>query len=324
MYPNDTLLGALDLPPLKQVQPILHHYLHTANTLFPLFNAQTLLQLTHNFYTFGYQERDPVTWAAINVALALAHRYRSDSEEDSVLADTYKSKAQTVLSAVVLGETQLLHVQVMLGMAMLSICGQDFQSAVILIATTIRLAHKIGLHNRASSAHLDPTEIRQRSCAFWLTYILDKRLSMYARQPSLLLDDDIDLDLPSTGTTSYNIDKETALEHVGLESGVVYTIDGTARMNFLLARIQLAVVEGGVYDFLYSVRSQKRSPEERARALISIDHALELWQAAIPPEFSARACTSTVSLDVVLLFHELHAAARACKTAIKQVAAQSR
>ena len=141
---------------------------------------------------------------------------------------------------------------------------------------TMRLAHKLGLHSRASSAHLDAVLARQRARVFWLAYILDKDLSMRSKQPSIQLDDDIDLDLPSPKFAAADErqmgDDDDA---VGIGAGIITTADGAAKMNYFVTRIQLAVVEGGVYDYLYSTRSQKRSPEERSRALESVASALE-------------------------------------------------
>jgi hypothetical protein len=187
----------------------------------------------------------------------------------------------------------------------------------------MRLAHKIGLHSRASSQHLDSSTIRQRSCVFWIAYILDKHLSICTKQPSIQLDDDIDIDLPSPEFDGHQLDKAHILENTMHETGIIATVNGAARINYFLARIQLAVIEGGIYDYLYSVRSQKRSHEERARALESVARALELWSAAIPPEFCPGACTKSVRPTIQLLFHEIHDAARWCRSSIDQVAAQA-
>ncbi len=184
--------------------------------------------------------------------------------------------------------------------------------SLILIAATMRLAHKLGLHSRAASAHLDPVERRQRDRVFWLAYILDKDLSLRAQQPSVQLDDDIDLALPCSSPTENEEDGSTA--------GIVVTADGKAQMNFFLVRVQLASIEGGVYDCLYSTRAVNRSPEERSLARESIYRALDEWQASIPPEFGATVVASSTSNNPAnrCFFCILYSTSLQCVTLVNQ------
>jgi hypothetical protein len=187
---------------------------------------------------------------------------------------------------------------------------QDLQPALILIGTTLRLAHKIGLHNRTSSLNLDPLLVRQRACVFWMAYILDKDIAMRSNAPSVQSDDDIDLDLPAPAPTEFQPDDATL--------GIVTSADGIAHMNFFLSRIQLAVIQGGVYDYLYSTRAQKRIPEERSTALESLRSALAQWKTSIPPEFTATAAITRLPPDLLRFFRMLHATSLACTALITQ------
>ncbi|PNP37068.1 hypothetical protein TGAMA5MH_11039 [Trichoderma gamsii] len=168
----------------------------------------------------------------------------------------------------------------------------------------------MGLHNRATSALLDSEERRQHTHVFWLVYILDKDLSLRAQQPSIQLDDDIDLDLPHWLPADTDGD--------GNAPGVVVTADGNTRMNYFLARVQLANIEGGVYDCIYSTRAAKRSPEERLAAANSVLGALEKWQAEIPPEFGAAIVASTANNNSTSIgfFCVLHSISVRCMTLI--------
>jgi hypothetical protein len=164
---------------------------------------------------------------------------------------------------------------------------------------------------------LDTATGRQRANVFWLAYILDKDLSMRSKQPSIQLDDDIDLDLPYPGIV-YNQISNTPTQDNIVVPGNITTTDGTVEMNYFSTRIQLAVIEGGVYDYLYSTRSLKRSPEERSHALDSVSFALESWKTTIPFEFSACMAPSTVSSDVLPLLAVLHSTSLACTTLLNQ------
>lgn len=291
-------------------------FLNGLNAVLPLFDDETLLRLVGESYALPPRQRDPVAWAAIHVVLALAWQHMPGTEADdnsSVRTDRtteYLNKAQSITSQLMLGEVGLLNVQVLLGMVMILQTPRDGTAALILVSATIRLVHKLGLQNRSTSTHLDPIERRQRDRVFWLAYILDKSLSLRANQPSVQLDDDIDVDLPSS-----------SLDLIGDEGGsggTIVSTNGKARINFLLARVQLANIEGGVYDCLYSTRAANRSREERSMARRSIVKALEEWHASIPPEFRAGVVTSNTSNNPACssLFCVMHSTSLQCITLV--------
>jgi hypothetical protein len=315
--PNQRHNASTALPPLEHVLPIVKTFLSSFNTALPLFHDDTLLRLVHNFYNAPHSQRDPVSWAAINIVLALAHRHDLVRCSNPNISVEYLHNVESVLSSIVLGETQLLSIQVLLGMVLLLQASPDLTPSLIMIATTLRLAHKMGLHDRNASVHLDAADARQHACVFWMAYVLDKDLSMRTKQPSIQLDDDVDLELPSPDVFPYKLSDESS-DNTSSSSGIIFTADGTVEMNYFLTRIQLAVIEGGVYDFLYSTRSHKRSIEERSHALESISRALESWKSYIPFEFSALMAPVTVSPAVLPLLAVLHSTSLACMTLLHQ------
>jgi hypothetical protein len=310
-------LKLMVLPPLEQVMPIIQIYLQDFNSVLPLFHADTFLRLVHDYYSVQPLQRDPVVWAAINVVLALAPRHNFVASHDVPSSTSCLRRAESVLSRVVLGDIQLLNIQVLVGMVMLLQASQDLKPALVLIATTIRLAHSIGLHDRTYSAHLSSLLARQRAYVFWLAYIFDKDLSMRSKQPSIQIDDDINLDLPSPTVLQYH-DVRSTINDTDDATGVITSADGTVKMNYLTARIQLAAVEGGVYDYIYSTRSRKRNPEERSRALQSVAYALEQWKASIPPEFNASTGSRKVAPNMLRFLGAPHSTSLACTTLINQ------
>lgn len=309
---------SLDLPPLDQVLPLVHVFLEKFNSVLPLFHPQTILRVIHECYNLDPQHRDPVAWSAVHVVLALAYRHCPLGKTNAAKSQEHLGKAHSVLPELALGDVQLLNVQVLVGMVMLIQGAQDLQPALILLATTMRLAHKIGLHSRAFSAHLCPTVARQRACVFWLAYILDKDLSLRAKQPSIQLDDDIDLDLPYPHLADYEAGGIPVLDNVSFTEGTIFTVDGAVKLDYFVTRIQLAVIEGGVYDYLYSTRSQKRSPEERSRALDSVSRALELWKTSVPQEFQGHEALRRAPSDMLWFLCSLDATSLLCTTSINQ------
>ena len=303
-----------DVPPLQRVLPLFQRFLEHFNGVLPLFHARSLLRLVHDFYRSTLQTRDPVAFAAIHTVLALTYRHVLVGRGNAEYSIVHLSKAQYVTSEVVLGPTKLLNIQVLVGMVMLLQGSYEHQPALVLIGTTVRLAHKLGLHNRAASAHLDTTEIKQRRNVFWLAYILDKDISMTYNQAAVQLDDDIDLDLPDAVEDDERFDETTNVD----QPSTVATLNGLSEFDYFRARIQLAVIEGGVYDYLYSTRAQKRSPEERAVALESVYRALDQWKTSIPPSFAAEAAIGYVASSSHRFLAVLHSTSLLCTTLVNK------
>jgi hypothetical protein len=307
----------MHLPPREQVMMVIHIYLQDFNAVLPLFQASTLLQMVRACYDLGPLQRDPVAWAAIYVVLGLARRHRLVISQDIPSTAMCLSRAESVLSSVVLGEVQLLNIQVLVGLVMLLQASQDLKPALVLIGTTLRLAHSIGLHDRAYSEYLDYAHAKQHACVFWLAYVLDKNLSMRTRQPAVQIDDDIGLELPSQTVRRCSKDLNETDDDTDA-NGVIATTDGAVSMDYLTARIHLATIEGGVYDYIHSTRSRKRSPEERSHAVQSLASALEKWKISIPHEFSAAASSGGVPPSTLRFLGVMHAASLACATQINQ------
>ena len=268
---------ARDLPPLQDVLPIVETYLATSNSVLPLFHPPTLLDAVKRWYWFP-EGRDVKTWAAINVVLALAFRANSaDAASPNPTRRTaeHVHNTQTVLAEVIMGDTDLVSVQVLVGLAMLLQGAQDLGPSAIIIATALRLAHRLGLQTRRSSAHLDRRLALQRSRVFWMAYILDRDISMRIRQTPLQPEAEIDVDLPADPPADAPAD----------QAGCVSTADGLGRMNFFLARVQLARIQGKVYHCLFSVQSQHCSVDERTQQAAGIGSMLDAWMASIPHDF---------------------------------------
>lgn len=314
---DDHTISPMKLPPLRQAMAMIGIFLNTFNLVLPLFHADTLLRLVGECYAQHPRQRDPVVWAAINVVFALASQ-QAQSQYQTDQTTEYLNKAQSIISTVILGETRLLNIQVLVGMVTVLQTAHDLNPALILISATLRLVHKLGLHNHAASTHLDPLQRRQHARVFWLVYILDKDLSLRAQQPSIQLDDDIDVQLPSSLPTTDDDNDNTA--------GIVVTANGKARMNYFLARVKLANIEGRIYDCLYSTRAANRSLEERDSARESIINALDEWRASIPSEFGASIITSSIrnKPENSGFFCVLHSTSLHCMTLVNRAHAWDR
>ncbi|KAF7560177.1 hypothetical protein G7046_g3965 [Stylonectria norvegica] len=298
--------SSMELPPLEEILPSIERYLATCNSILPLFHPKALLHTVKNWYWHPHQ-REPTTWAAINVALALAHR-QSDPEgiiPNKSIAE-YLHNAQSVLTQVIMSDTDLLNIQVLVGLVMLFQGTRDLRPPTILIATALRLAHRLQIHTRRGSELLDRAEALQRDRVFWLAYILDKDISMRIKQPPVQIDAEIDVDLPP-------------LEPVDEDNtGFVFSAGGRSKMNFFRARITLASIQGNVYDLLYSSRSQNLSVEERSQSVARIHQMLDQWKSHIPDEFNALIIAESSPTRLSSFFCILYSTRLSCLTLINQ------
>ncbi|KAI1178551.1 fungal-specific transcription factor domain-containing protein [Nemania sp. FL0916] len=261
-------------PPLHVALPIVEGYLATFNAFLPLFHPEDLIKTVKDWYQ-NPDAGDPVTWAVINVVLALAH-HTSSLGDGSPIGDatTYLSNVQSTLTEVIMRDTNLANVQVLLGVAVLFWTAENLGPALIYIGTALRLAHKLGLHMRKHSERCTATEKLQRDRVFWMAYILDRDISLQSKLAPIQLDNDIDLDLPP-------------LRAEGDLTGFICTATGQPKMNFFRARVELAKIQGMVYDCVYSAAAQSMNTDEAARNAAPVLHLLDEWSAQIPHEFQA-------------------------------------
>ncbi|KIW72367.1 hypothetical protein, variant 2 [Phialophora macrospora] len=289
----------MEMPPFQEVLSATEAYLTTLNAILPLFHPGRLLQLIHNWYAYpGRRER--TTWAAINVVLALAHR-RIPSDEATLResAAHYLHNAQTVLSEVIMGNADLLNVQILIGMVLLFQGAQDLKPATMLIAIALRLAHELGLHTRSAEC-LDTSQVLERDRVFWIAYILDRDISLRTSRPPVQREADIDLEWPSAQPED--------------GAGNVAQADGTFPFNFFQCRVRLARIQGEVYDFMVATRAGTMDNDQRDENIVRLNHILDDWISSIPPPFQPSSVLQAGQPNLCRNFAVLYSTHVACRT----------
>jgi hypothetical protein len=290
----------MELPPLQEVLSATEAYLTTLNAVLPLFHPGRLLQSINNWYAHpGRRER--TTWAAINMVLALAHgRIPPDEATLSESAAYYLHNAQTVLSEVIMGDADLLNVQILIGMVMLFQGTQDLKPATMLIAIALRLAHELGLHRRAE--YLETSQVLERDRVFWIAYILDRDISMRTSRPPVQREADIDLEWPSDQPED--------------GAGNVTDADGTFSFNFLQCRVRLARIQGHVYDFMVATRAGTMDDYQQDENIVRLNHMLDDWSSSIPPLFRPSSVLQAGQANLCRSFAVLYSTHLACRTQV--------
>lgn len=279
------------LPPRPEVLSLLQEYLNQFNCVFPLFDQTSLMQTVENqFVTEGEEVKSKSLWSAINICMALAQRFRAmryphGGKEDQ-LSWAYLGNAMSVSTDLLLHDEGVLGLQSLLGIAIFLQGTPEPHPMSVVVAASIELLHRLGLHKEDSDPELNTSEREQRRRIFWIAYVLDKDLSLRLNRPPVQHDDDFDVELPH----------ESPLDGLGK----IFTIDGTAWINLFYLRVQLATIQNSIFKEIYSVRASKLTEEQRKAVITRLTKKLECWGKSMAPEFRPRNLTKSLPQSSIL------------------------
>lgn len=295
----------LALPPRQEVLLAAEKFLLTLNSVLPLFHPKSLLRCIDTWYE-NVDQQDCTIWAVVNVILALAHRQPvSEQSPPGKTAAYFLNNAQSVIENVIMGKAKLLNVQILLGMAMLYQATLDVKSASMLVTIALHMAHDLGLHSRKSTGHLDRSVILERDRVFWIAYILDRDLSMRNKKAPIQPQIDIDIEWPSAEPED--------------GAGLVPVTNGSATFNFLLSRVQLAKIQGEVYEMMYSMRAQALDNGERLQRTARLHCMLDDWIACVPSQFRPSTVLRVAHPSLCRAFGIIYSSHLACRLLVSQV-----
>ncbi|KAK2053100.1 hypothetical protein LY76DRAFT_598106 [Colletotrichum caudatum] len=292
LYSNGHGRRRMKLPSEDIVRHVIDVYLATFNTVMPLFSPTSLHRVVDNWYSKPTAGNEPSCWATINVVLALAqchgHGHLSPAAAEAVHVTKCLENAQSVLAEIVAGSMDLQSVQILLGLGFLFMGATpgDVRAPIIFVSTGIRLAQAMGMHRRDSCNNTKPDEDMQRRRVFWIAYILDRDVAARTRQAPIQHDADMDLDLPPIKDEVTMAVVEDGAD-ADADDGFTYTNAGAspramAGLNLFRARIELAQIQGRVYDCVFSVRARYMHPGEKARLAQGIRLSIRQWKARLP------------------------------------------
>ena len=269
----------LGIPLWHETQDVVHTFLQTFNWVLPLFDTQEVLDKFAGWYAQPLSH-DVATWAELNVVLALAYGITGHDDVASASAvSRHLNNAQSVVSTLLAAEANLSTVRTLVGIAIVFQATANLRPATLIIGTALRIAHQLGLHTRRTHGP-DSAINTQRDRVFWMAYLVDKDISIRARQPSVQLDADVDIDLPTEDG-----EVRSALGDSSDIPGYIFTADRQSRFNIFGARLRLARIQGAVYDHLWSARAENLTPDRRGENLLDLKQMLIEWESSIPPVF---------------------------------------
>ncbi|KAK1993774.1 hypothetical protein LX36DRAFT_728912, partial [Colletotrichum falcatum] len=307
LYSNSHGRRLMELPSEDIVRHVIDVYLATFNTVLPLFSPTSLNRVVDNWYSKPTADNEHSCWATINVVLALAqchsHGQLSPAVAEAVNVTKCLENAQSVLAEIVAGNMDLQSVQILLGLGFLFMGATpgDVRAPIIFISTGIRLAQAMGMHRRDSCNNTKPDEDMQRRRVFWIAYILDRDVAARTRQAPIQHDADMDLDLPPIKDEVTMLVIEDGAD-AGADDDFTYTNAGAspramAGLNLFRARIELAQIQGRVYDCVFSVRARYMHPGEKARLAQGIRLSIQQWKARLPASLGVEFLSNQTDSD---------------------------
>lgn len=296
--PQDSSAGAgtgheqpdLRLPPIQVSFPIIKRYFETCNPGLPIFHEPTFYTMFIDWYRVAEessssspqqqqqkQVRDPATWAVINATMALtlrqtAARNIATREEEDRLARECMSNAQSVIDTLVTRDEDFKGLQTLLCLSLVFLSSATPKPACILIAMAVKLVHRLRAHTREGKEKMDAAAALQRDRLFWVTYVLDRDLSMRSIEPYMQQDSEHDVELPESGIPADGV-------------GVLTGLDGAQRFNLFHYRVQLALIQGALHDTVHSVRARRMPREGREAASGKLGLKLWEWRCSLPDGF---------------------------------------
>ena len=163
----------LQLPPLSEVLPVVDNYFRSYNIIIPIFDETAFMRMLLDFFA-QTTKRSIVPWAAINVVLAISYRVlEGRGPDDSALAQCLQN-VRSVMSELMIQGKDLMGLQVLLGMVILFLGSSDFQLAIVLTGSVVRLTQSLRLNSKEALEGLTGAEKAHRASLFWLSYIYDR------------------------------------------------------------------------------------------------------------------------------------------------------
>ncbi|KAJ8070354.1 hypothetical protein OCU04_000735 [Sclerotinia nivalis] len=265
------------LPPREIADQILEFLFDRLIPSFPLFDRKTFMERYSRQYPVKCSEH-PAWYACLNVCFALASIIRKEELPvnspqspnspkfgglESLPCWGWLQNATSTFVDLQFGPPSLMAVQAMAGLAFILNTFSDVYPCSVVSAAAIRLAQAIGLHRNISDSGLSEVEIEQRRNVFWIAIMVERGAVIRQGRPSVIHDEDIGVDLPSGSQYPKNVDGRFV----------------TFRHNAMLSLLQ-----GRIYNRLYSAKSFTKSSTERLKIVGILDDELQQWCETIPIE----------------------------------------
>lgn len=255
------------LPPAQGGLFLLQEYLVDFNTAVPLFDGATISALFLDCYN-GRADGKVISWVALKVVLAIAHRLRAMSPlgvtQDTENVQTYLEESLAEMPSLLLMTPSLLLVQCLLGIAVVLSSSSRPQPAALLVSTALRVVQDLGVNHPPGSDNANMLDARQQQRVFWIAYYMDADMSLRAGR------------VPSLSPKLVNVEPP---EDDELDSaGTINAAGGEFKINTFRLRVQLALLQAELMEYNQAPRSPPTHEPGDAASLQMIASKLDNWR----------------------------------------------
>jgi hypothetical protein len=256
------------LPPVQGGLFLLQEFLVDFNTAMPLFDSTTITAQFLDCYN-GKGDGSVISWVALKVVLAIAHRLRAMSPlgvtQDTENVQLYLEESLAELPQLLLMSPTLLLAQCLIGMAIVISTSSRPQPAALLVTMALRVLQDLHVNDPPPQQPV-PSEpdALQRQRVFWMAYTLDTDMSLRAGRTPSLSSRLINVPLPAVHTPD--------------SAGEIKASDGDFTINVFLLRIQLALLQAELMEHSLASRAPAEQGYTDDQSLQVIMAKLDDWR----------------------------------------------
>ncbi|KAL4805483.1 fungal-specific transcription factor domain-containing protein [Aspergillus unguis] len=299
------------LPAKEDALSLLYEYLQNFNSFCPLFEQTKLVSLFDR-ENWDSVPLSPAHWACINVVLALGIAFRvkdgSVAHSEHQRSWLFIKNAFGTFHDLCLGQPDIWSIQALLGMAVFFLGTMSAEPCCFLTTAAIRLSHQIGLADPDRRVGFPSEDIDNRRNIYWISYCLDREISLRFGKPPAQSADDLDMAYPA-GSARADGQSMSSMYQCGY-------------FDAFRAHCELATIKGQLYKDLYSAAAKNKPLPEIMASVGTLDERLQHWREGLPREYQPESQgfrLSSSSISVTLLY--LHCSYFNCIIAMHQLIA---
>jgi hypothetical protein len=238
----------------------------------PLFHIPSFTERIRRQHTVETCN-DPSWLACIHALMALIVWRRMANRsfsKMSVFVWSFFRKAYASLPGILQQGNDLAATQALLVMEMFMSTSADFRTTSLLSSAVCRAIQTTCRWTGSAENMISSAEKDTRNRVFWIAFILETETSISYGIPSMLTEDDLDIDLPA----------ETSQDGCGLVA-----LEGEQRhINTFRMRAELAIIQSRVQAKLYGAKSLKQTGSHLLKVISELHCQLDGWRLRIPSE----------------------------------------
>ncbi|EAW06511.1 putative C6 transcription factor [Aspergillus clavatus NRRL 1] len=230
--------------------------------------------------------------------------------------------AQCLIPQILRGDATMQGLEAVTIMALFELVTGNLRTANHYGSIAARLLYILGGHKFPPSPKFYPVspaeqlEYRRKwhvRNLFWLSYSIEKDVSLRTGQPEVLNDENCDLTLPS----GY-------VEQLYVSLGIHHHSQELPEAPMFPVDLRLSIIKSRAYSALYSFRALQKTDAEVLKEIRELDDELERWRISVPSEwrptlsFSHETPDPNVSMHSVMLRLNYHL----CMTIIHQASSR--